>query len=282
MLDKYEKEQTRAVTMLKNQIMSNAIAHSYIFVVPENENKMPFIKDFIKEMIDADDNVAAKIDKEILIDLKVIRPDGMQIKKGQILDLQADFMNKAIEINKKIYIIEEVDKLNPSAGNTLLKFLEEPEANIIALLTTNNIEAVLSTIKSRCSIVYLAPTETEENIDTAISEAAIKFLNKYEMNGNNIEVFLDELIFSIVKEKKEMEKFLQTIVYLYNEILRHKIKKELFADEKRNQIIEKNTIKKLITKIRIFILIKNKVKYNINLKLLMDKMIFLLKEAENE
>ena len=36
------------------------------------------------------------------------------------------------------YIIKNAERLNPSSANTILKFLEEPEDNIIAILLTNN------------------------------------------------------------------------------------------------------------------------------------------------
>ncbi len=49
-------------------------------------------------------------------------------KKDQLLTLQEDFRMKSIEGSKRIYIISEADKLNVQAANSILKFLEEPEA----------------------------------------------------------------------------------------------------------------------------------------------------------
>ncbi len=282
MLEKHEKEQERAVSILRNQIWNNTLGHAYIFVMPQGENKLQFIKDFIKEIINADQEVSKKIDREVLIDLKFIRPDGIQIKKQQIAELQEEFSTKAIEIGKKIYILEEAEKLNVSAANTLLKFLEEPSDNIIALLTTENLEAVLATIKSRCSIIHLIPNNKEENGDENIREAARRFIEKYETNGLCVNIYVDEMVFVVVKEKQEMEKFLKAMIYIYNEMLKHKIRKELFVEEKQNIIIEKNTLKRLIEKIRILVYLKKQIRYNMNLKLLMDKMVFLFQEVENE
>lgn len=282
MLDKYEDEQKRAVTILKNQILNDMIAHAYLFVIPINEDKSQFIKEFIKEILNADEEMSKKIDHETLLDLKVIRPDGMQIKKNQIQELQEEFLHKALVAEKKVYIIEEAEKLNASAANTLLKFLEEPAENIIGILITSNIEAVLATIKSRCSIIYLSATDSDINVETNLKEAARRFVFKYEENGIKTNLYLEELVFLIIKERTEFEKFFQMLIYFYNEILKHKIKKELFADEKTNQIIEKNTIDKLIKKIRILIMTKKHIGENINLKLLIDKLIMLLAEVDNE
>lgn len=53
----------------------------------------------------------------------------------------------------KIIIIEELDLLNESAANALLKTLEEPTANTFFLMFTKNYTDILPTVKSR-SIVY--------------------------------------------------------------------------------------------------------------------------------
>ena len=58
-----------------------------------------------------------------------------------------------------MYVIEDVDKSSPQAMNSFLKFLEEPESNIVAILTTSNINKVLETIKSRCLILNLEPVD---------------------------------------------------------------------------------------------------------------------------
>ncbi|AJI53625.1 DNA polymerase III subunit delta' C-terminal domain-containing protein [Francisella philomiragia] len=53
----------------------------------------------------------------------------------------------------KIVIIEELDLLNESAANALLKTLEEPTADTFFLMFTKNYTDILPTVKSR-SIVY--------------------------------------------------------------------------------------------------------------------------------
>lgn len=53
----------------------------------------------------------------------------------------------------KIIIIEELDLLNESAANALLKTLEEPTADTFFLMFTKNYTDILPTVKSR-SIVY--------------------------------------------------------------------------------------------------------------------------------
>ena len=57
------------------------------------------------------------------------------------------------QLKQIIYIIKNCEKLNSSSANCILKFLEEPEDDIIAILLTDNINMVLPTIKSRCQIL---------------------------------------------------------------------------------------------------------------------------------
>ena len=60
-----------------------------------------------------------------------------------------------------LFIIYNAEKLNTSSANTILKFLEEPEENIIAVLTTDNRYQVLDTILSRCQNLVFAPNLKE-------------------------------------------------------------------------------------------------------------------------
>ena len=70
--------------------------------------------------------------------LIIIEPDGLNIKKDQILDMMEKFSTKPVFTKFNIYVIREADRFNQSSANTLLKFLEEPEDNIIGFFITNN------------------------------------------------------------------------------------------------------------------------------------------------
>lgn len=61
----------------------------------------------------------------------------------------------------QVYIIQSADKMNTSASNALLKFLEEPIPNRYAFLTTNNHSRMLDTIVSRCQMIHFKPIPKE-------------------------------------------------------------------------------------------------------------------------
>lgn len=74
---------------------------------------------------------------------------------------------------KKIYIINDCEKMTPEAQNALLKTLEEPPEYAVILLLTSNLEALLPTIQSRCVILNMKPVSDEELKKFLMKEMAI-------------------------------------------------------------------------------------------------------------
>jgi len=113
--------------------------------------------------------------KGITPDLIVI--DGKQslIKKDQIDKLEDFFSLSSLEKNhRSIYIINQVENITTEAVNGLLKFLEEPQGKITAILTTANKQRVLPTIVSRLQILNLLPTNVDELINDYSGEILIE------------------------------------------------------------------------------------------------------------
>ncbi|MDN5907625.1 MAG: DNA polymerase III subunit delta', partial [Staphylococcus equorum] len=79
------------------------------------------------------------------------------IKKDQIEQLLHHMNQLPIEGDYKVYIIESFEKLTIQGENSILKFLEEPPENTIAILLTTKPEQILDTIHSRCQHVYFKP-----------------------------------------------------------------------------------------------------------------------------
>ncbi len=71
--------------------------------------------------------------------------------------IRDDVAIKPYESKYKIYIIPEGEKMNQAAQNALLKTLEEPPSYIIIIILTNNLNAFLPTIISRCIVLPMKP-----------------------------------------------------------------------------------------------------------------------------
>lgn len=134
---------------LTNSINKNKINHAYMFEGIDGIGKKKFSQELSKILLESD-----HIDNDP--DYINIYPDGNSIKIAQIRNLQTDIIVKPHK-KYKIYIINQAESMTIEAQNALLKTLEEPPEYAIMILITNNKEALLDTIKSRCEIIKFLP-----------------------------------------------------------------------------------------------------------------------------
>lgn len=305
MLADYKIIQPIAYKILSNSIDGNNFSHAYIFETNGYEEGFDMAVSFAKSILKIDEK---NIDENNYSELKIINPDGLQIKKEQILDLQQEFNKKSLVGNNKVYIINQAEKLNDTSSNTILKFIEEPPEGIIAILVTDNVYQLLETIVSRCQIIslngqaniskddstiskigkYLSNTkeEYEEYINTDNKnrlEIIIKFIKYYEKNGKKTLLHMNEYFFDYFKEKKQVFDVLQVFIFFYKDCLNAKLncEIEIFNDylDDINLIVENNDINRLIKKIKVITDNKYHILNNANLNLLMDKLIIELEEG---
>ncbi len=90
-------------------------------------------------------------------DIIWVRPSGEMIKVDQIRALCSKLVLKPYEASKRFAIITDAEKLNPEAGNTLLKTLEEPPEHTVFILTALQASNILPTIVSRCQQIRFNP-----------------------------------------------------------------------------------------------------------------------------
>jgi len=101
-------------------------------------------------------------DTENIPDLLYIEPDGNSIKIEQIREMQKKVQEKPIGAKRKVYIIDQADKMTSEAQNCLLKTLEEPPEFVTIILIGVNENAFLTTIKSRCMILHFNKIDDEQ------------------------------------------------------------------------------------------------------------------------
>lgn len=71
--------------------------------------------------------------------------------------INSDVAIKPYSSQRKIYIINEGEKMTVQAQNALLKTLEEPPEYTVIMILTTNVEALLPTILSRCVLLTMKP-----------------------------------------------------------------------------------------------------------------------------
>jgi DNA polymerase III subunit delta' len=150
--------QPKVATLLKKAFARNKLTHAYLFYGNAGVGKKDMAiwtakRFFCLEPCENEPcmecSECKRIDSLNHPDLHIIEPNGQSIKIDQIRSLQKEFHFKGVEGDKKCYIIEHVDKMTVQAANSLLKFLEEPNGQSLAILLTENKHRLLDTIVSR-------------------------------------------------------------------------------------------------------------------------------------
>jgi len=97
-------------------------------------------------------------------DFVTFAPDGplrqISIQQTRLLKERALFLPH--KGNRRIFLIDHVDRANDQAANSLLKTLEEPPTHLILILTAENAYDLLPTIRSRAVPFHFAPLGEEE------------------------------------------------------------------------------------------------------------------------
>lgn len=310
MLDDYKESQPIVYQILKNAIINDKCSHAYLIETGGFYDSFNFTMSFIKSLLCPQKKLIKEncgnchqcevINSKNFPEIEIIAPDGLWIKKEQLQKLQKEFNTKALIGNKRVYIITKADRLNKSAANSILKFLEEPDNNLVAILLADNIYNVLSTIRSRCQILKLKSSNiskenltpiqklkqititqnsiVDENIDNKI-EKVITFVNYYEKNHLNVLLYIGKLWNEYITSKDEYEIAFEIMITYYKDILNYILNKplEVFEiNEDIQNIASINTKEEICRKINKLVELKELIKYNINTSLLMDKLIMSL------
>lgn len=162
-------QQPRASELLYRSLRNERLAHAYLFTGPKGAGKKQMALHLAKSLFCPEREADAcgacvtcrRIEAGNHPDVLLITPDGASIKIDQIRALQKEMAMRAVESSRKVYIIEHVDKMTTQAANSLLKFLEEPPAGVLAVLVTEHAHAILPTILSRCQTVSFSPLSAD-------------------------------------------------------------------------------------------------------------------------
>ena len=201
--------QEKFVNYIEKIIQSNKLSHSYLIELGDFSLDFPLVLLFVKmilcsEMVDDVENLNCNrcntcklIDENSFPDLQIIEAEGSQIKNNQLLSLKGEYQNKSLIGKRRVYIIKNAEKLNPSSANTILKFLEEPEEGVIAILLTSNRYQILDTILSRCQVLSLLDDSETEIVDDKI----IVFM-RYLIHPEDLFIHYKEIYDSILSDKE--------------------------------------------------------------------------------
>ena len=259
---------------------NNNFVHSYI-IECNNILDFDYVLDFIKLLLCkkkniqinnlncGECNICKMIDDLDYPDLYIIdinKDESSVIKKEQILFLESEFKNTSILDNKKIYIIRNADKMNLYASNTLLKFLEEPNDNIIGILLTDNKYKLLPTIVSRCQCLSLI---NYYNI-TVDNEYLYQFI-KYLFNRNDVFIYYDDIINNLFIDNSD-NKMNRDKLYINITNICMILENYLYIGDEKLSFLNNISISKINFVINCCYDSLFNLKFNVNMKLLLDSL----------
>jgi DNA polymerase-3 subunit delta' len=157
----------RAYYFFEQTIKKNRLSHLYLISGPKGSGKAQLVDDvaylILSQHKQDPSHLKAQIAERKVPNMMYIEPDGLSIKKEQILLLQAEFSKTALVSGPRIYIIKSIEKISLAAANSLLKFMEEPQSQqVFGFLLTESIDDVLPTIQSRSQILHLKSIDEKD------------------------------------------------------------------------------------------------------------------------
>lgn len=217
----------------------------------------------------------------------------------------------------KIYIIAEADLMTVQAQNALLKTIEEPPAYVVIFLLTENAEALLPTITSRCVMLklrnikdtlirkYLMETMhvpdykadmctafAQGNMGRAIMLASSDHFNEIREEAVQLLKYINEMDISEVTKaikkigtyKLEINDYLDIIMIWYRDVLLYKATKDMDKVVFKDQIsyIQERAKKSSYEGIELILesleKAKARLKANVNFDLVMELLLLTIKE----
>lgn len=268
-----------------NNITSSitSFSHAYLFNVNSLDSSFLYAKEFAKTIIlqgiDKEtfeyEDISYKIDNDEFDDLYIVNPDTIGINSEEISKLLNYMETKSLRDNgRRVYIIYGFERLTRDISNKILKFLEEPQENIYAILLTENFEKILPTIVSRCQVMNFSFPNKEDNIEKI--ELMMKFLSTLIVNKKKTIAYENDYFYEAFTNRLDFYDNFEILEKIISETLNSN-----YQNNENKYIL--NDLKKypnltIINLLNITNKLKCLIKNNINLNLLLDRYIIEITE----
>jgi DNA polymerase III subunit delta' len=152
---------------------------SYLFTGPKGVGKSEAARAFAASLLCPNSSEGAgacgvcstcdRVLRELHPDVMVFKPEGFTYPVEAIREIVASAAMTPLEAARRVFIVEEADRIAERSQNALLKALEEPGPSVTWILVAAALAPFLPTILSRCRIVEFAPI-AEENLRGLLRE----------------------------------------------------------------------------------------------------------------
>lgn len=180
------------IEQLTKAYHNQKLSHAYLFEGDDAEAMKTTAIAFAQLILCQDEErCRLKVEGQNHPDFQYVMTDESTLKKEQVETLVHHMNQLPIEGEYKVYIIQDFEKLTIQGENSILKFLEEPPKNTIAMIMTTKPEQILDTIHSRCQHVYFKPmsratfvsrlTAQDETVTAPIAELLSTYTTQLEV-----------------------------------------------------------------------------------------------------
>lgn len=312
---------------IQNAIASNKVSHAYIINGERNAGK-EFIARIFAMTLQCEKGgkepcnechsckQALSHNQPDIVYVSHEKPNSIGVEdiRGQINN---DIGIKPYSSPRKIYIMNEGEKMTPQAQNALLKTLEEPPEYAVILILTDNVEELLPTIISRCVVLNMKPVpdklvkkylmeelevpDYKANICVAFARGNIgkakllasseefekvkdeaitlvKYINDMEINE------IVKAIKKIMEYKLDVNDYLDILTVWYRDALLYKATKDVNSLVFKNEfqqirkVADRSTYEGIETIVKALQQARRRLEANVNFDLTMELMLLTIKE----
>jgi DNA polymerase III subunit delta' len=155
---------------LRFAVVENKLPHALIFSGPQSIGKKKVAMALAQMLVCEDKSTidacgvcgsCLRVEKNQSENLKIISPDGAAIKAEQVRDV-LDYLSLSNFNKNRVIIFDQAHLMNPTAANSLLKTLEEPNPNVYFILLGPEVSNFMTTIKSRSQVIRFSALTTDQ------------------------------------------------------------------------------------------------------------------------
>ena len=147
------QDQPRAVALLRRALASGRLAHAWAFVGPPGSGRTATALAFAAELLGSD--APGHPDLHVIVPTPPeTNPKGARaIRIGAIRELERQAALRPARAARKVFVVDDAERMTGEAPQAFLKTLEEPPAATVLVLILQRRRALPATVLSRCQVV---------------------------------------------------------------------------------------------------------------------------------
>ena len=156
----------KAINNLDRSLAEGRLSHAYLLAGPRQVGKMTLALELAQAVncLEAERPCGecvqcSRIARGLHTDVRIVGLDTeasrVLISIDQVREVQREASLKPFEGRSRVFIFDGAENLSEEAANSLLKTLEEPPDQVVLILLTSDLGALLPTLVSRCQVLEL-------------------------------------------------------------------------------------------------------------------------------